>query len=149
MAAASNAEVAEKFFKALNDRAYDVAAEFVSPDVVYEIPQSGERIRGLVNVRAVLENYPGPPTGEVKRVHGAEDRWVLSPSWTPLRITGSGDAYTVEARTTYPNGEVWNSVHILEFRDGKISRATDYYAPRLAASEWRSKWVEKVESPTA
>jgi hypothetical protein len=105
-------------------------------------------MKGLQNVRAVLENYPDLPRVDLQRVAGAEDKWVLTPSWTPLRITGTGDAYTVESRIAYPNGEVRSGVSILQFRNGKVSGITEYFAAPFPAAEWRSQWVEKFEPHT-
>jgi ketosteroid isomerase-like protein len=148
MATPNNREAIDRFFKALNARNFDEIAELANPDVVQEWPQSGERINGLENVRAVLENYPDLPRVDLQRVAGAEDSWVLTPSWTPLRITGTGDAYTVETRIAYPSGEVWSGVSILKFRNGKVSRITEYFAEPFPAAEWRSQWVEKMEPHT-
>jgi ketosteroid isomerase-like protein len=146
MAASNNREVIDRFFNALNARRFDDITELADPDVIQEWPQSGERIRGLKNVVALLENYPDLPSVHVRRVVGADDKWVLTPTWTPLRITGTGDAYTVEARISYPNGEVWSGVSILQFREGKVSKITEYFAAPFPAAEWRSQWVEKIES---
>lgn len=148
MATSDNRELIDRFFDALNARRFEDIAELTHPDVVQEWPQSGERIRGLKNFRAVLENYPELPNVGLRRVVGAEDKWVLTPTWTPLRITGTGDTYTVESRIAYPNGEVWSGVSVLEFRDGKMSNATEYFAAPFPAAEWRSQWVEKMESHT-
>jgi ketosteroid isomerase-like protein len=148
MATPNNREAIDRFFNALNARRFDEIAELTNPDVVQEWPQSGERMKGLQNVRAVLENYPDLPRVDLQRVAGAEDKWVLTPSWTPLRITGTGDAYTVESRIAYPNGEVRSGVSILQFRNGKVSGITEYFAAPFPAAEWRSQWVEKFEPHT-
>lgn len=148
MTTPDNREVIRRFYKALNARQFDDIVELVHPDVVQDWPQSGERIRGLKNFRAVLENYPELPSVEPRRVAGAEDKWVLTPAWTPLRITGSGDVYTVETRIAYPTGELWSGVSVMEFRDGKASKLTEYFAAPFPAAEWRSPWVERIESKT-
>lgn len=141
----NNREAIDRFFNALSARRFDEIAELMNPDVVQEWPQSGERMKGLKNVRAVLENYPDLPRVDPQRVGGAEDKWVLTPSWTPLRTTGTGDEFTVESLIAYPNGEIWSSVSILQFRNGKVSRITEYFAAPFPAAEWRSQWVEKME----
>jgi len=146
MATPGNREVINRFYKALNARHFDDIDELVDPDVVQEWPLSGERIRGLKNFRAVLENYPELPQVETRRVAGAEDMWVLTPGWTPLRITGSGDVYTVESRIAYPTGEVWSGVSVIEFRNGKASKLTEYFAEPFPAAEWRLPWVERIET---
>ncbi len=144
MGTSNKRELIERFLKALSERRFDDAVAFLTEDIVQDWPQSGERIKGIKNVLAVMTNYPEMPRVGIKRVVGAEDQWVLTPTWTPLRITGTGDTYTVESRINYPNGEVWSGVSIVEFRDDKISRETQYFAAPFPAAEWRSQWVEKI-----
>ena len=135
----------ERFFECLNGRDFDGLREVVHENFVQEWPQFGERIRGLANVRAILEHYPGLPDIDVKKVHGSEDRWLLTPSNTLLRVTGTGDQYTTEQLQHYPNGEQWHAVGIFEFRDGKVAKLTNYFAAPFPAPEWRSQWVETME----
>ncbi|HEX2681563.1 MAG TPA: nuclear transport factor 2 family protein, partial [Candidatus Dormibacteraeota bacterium] len=139
----------DRWYRALNARQFqeleNLMDEIAASDMVTEYPQSGERIRGRENHLAVLKNYPGLPDATIERVRGAEDKWVLTPSWTPLRITGSGDHYTVEGRLAYPNGEVWNYVDLFELRNDKVVKVTEYFVAPFPAAEWRAKWVEKIE----
>jgi ketosteroid isomerase-like protein len=143
-------EAIDRWFTAFNARQFDdlaaILADVADAEVIQEWPQSGERIRGRDNILAILENFPGLPDASVHAVRGTEDKWVLTPSWTPLRITGSGDHYTVEGRVAYPSGEVWNFVDVFEFRSGKVVKLTEYFAPPFPAAEWRATWVEKMES---
>jgi hypothetical protein len=41
---------------------------------------------------------------------------------------------------------IYNSVLIIELRDGKMFRDTRYYAEPFEAPEWRAQWVERMES---
>ena len=145
-------EKLDRWYKALNTREFQELAaligELADTDVVVEYPQSGERIKGRENNLAVLENYPGLPSATIKGMHGAEDKWVLTPFWTPLRITGTGDRYVVEGRLVYPNGEEWNFVDVIELRNDKVAKVTEYFAAPFPAAEWRAKWVEKIETPS-
>ena len=138
----------DKWYKALNARKFKelaaLMAEIGDEAMVVDYPQSGERIRGRENNLAILENYPGLPDATVKGVHGGDDKWVLTPSWTPLRITGSGDHYSVEGRLAYPNGDVWNFVDLFELRNDKVVTVIEYFAPPFPLAEWRAKWVEKI-----
>lgn len=140
----------DRWYKALNTQEFqklaDLIAELTDMDLVLEYPQSGERIKGRENNLAVLKNYPGLPNATIKGVHGAEDKWVLTPSWTPLRITGTGDRYVVEGRLVYPDGNEWNFVDVIELRNDKVAKVTEYFAAPFPAAEWRAKWVEKIEA---
>ena len=109
--------------------------EHMSPDEVYELrdadyvmemPQSGERIRGRETMRSMQENFPGPPSIELRRV------------------VGSGDVWSVEMRSDC-DGRIYDVVMIVAFRDGKIVRETRYYADPFDAPEWRADWVESME----
>jgi hypothetical protein len=95
-------------------------------DYLMEMPQSGERIRGRQNMRAFQEAYPNPPTMQLRRVIVREGLWV------------------VEIVSDY-GGRVYNSVLIIELRDGKMFRDTRYYAEPFEAPAWREQWVERME----
>ena len=111
--------------------------------VVWEMPQSGERVRGVANNREMNQNYPGLPDVDPQRITGSPDKWVTTPSFTILKITGTGDDYTTESIARYPDGSVWHAVDFFHFRAGKILRQTAYFAPSLEAADWRARWVER------
>jgi ketosteroid isomerase-like protein len=144
MAETGNREIVEKFFQAFNAGERDRMESWLDPEYVWEMPQSGERVRGVKNNREMMENYPGPPTVETRRVTGSEDKWVTTPSYTVLKITGTGDDYTTESVVKYPDGSVWHAVDFFQFRAGKILRQIAYFAPTLEPAEWRSRWVERI-----
>jgi hypothetical protein len=110
------------------------------------MPQSGERVRGKANAVAYLSSYPGG-VGTVDpasaRLVGSEDRWVVTPMFTPMRIEGSGDVYTYVAAATYSNGETWQMLQIIELRQGKIAKTTSWFAAPFEAPEWRAPFVER------
>src|SRR5438093_5782597 len=141
----------DRWYKALSARNIQemaaLLAELADAEIVLEYPQSGERSKGRENNLAILENYPGLPDVTIEKVRGAEDKWVLTPSWTPLRITGTGDNYTVEGRLVYPNGDVGNVVDLFDLRNDKLIMVFEYFVAPVLAVDWRSKWVEKLESP--
>jgi ketosteroid isomerase-like protein len=150
MAAPTSREIVDQFVRALVDKDVDAMVALLADDYVDEMPQSGERTRGRANARAIVENYPGgvgtmePSSGKVV---GAEDRWVMTPSFSVLRIEGSGDRFAYAGTVTYPNGDLWHIIAMIELRDGKIARTTTWYAPPFEAPEWRAPYVERFDPP--
>jgi hypothetical protein len=141
----TNRQVVERYVEALVARDLDIQADICAADMVIEYPQSGERIRGWANVRAVHENYPGGLPRDVDgKVIGSEDKWILGPSFNVLRIEGTGDVYTVIGSARYPDGQTWQVVSVIELHSGKIAKSTEVYGAPLDAPAWRSKWVERI-----
>ena len=127
---------------------HDLAAlgELRGDDWVEEWPQSGERVRGHANDAAIMRNWPGgDPEAEDIRLVGSEDRWVVTPSWGPQRIAGSGEEWWMDAYSTYPDGSTWFVAGFFQVRDGKVRRETWYFGPHLEAPEWRAQWVERFD----
>ena len=114
----------EQYFQGPFDaeREYELRHE----DVVIDMPQSGERIPGRDNLKAMQDAYPVPP-----------------PQATVRRIVGGGDVWVVEARSDY-SGRIYYVAVIFEFREGKIIRETRYYADPFEAPAWRAQWVEPI-----
>jgi ketosteroid isomerase-like protein len=106
----------------------DAAAEYElrHDDYVMEMPQSGERVRGRDNMRAMQEAFPNPPDAVLRRV------------------VGSGEVWVMEATSTYDGDGVYLVADIVEFRDGKIAKETRYYAQPFDAPGWRAQWVERT-----
>ncbi len=142
----ANRELIQRFTDAQLRKDREAGAQLLHPEYVLSWPQSGETIRGASNWRAIFENYPGDERVglRIDRTIGSEDRWAMTPSFTFTRLTGSGDTYTQEGTVQYPNGEMWHYVAILEIRDGKIWRETNYFAAPFEAPEWRTPWVERT-----
>jgi hypothetical protein len=105
---------------------FETATEAMADDGVVEWPQSGERIVGRQACLNVYRNYPGG-----------------SPKYELMRITGGPDVFTVEARGDYSGTTVY-ATSIVEFRDGKIQKQTDYFAEAFPAPEWRMQWVDRA-----
>ncbi len=134
----------ERYLDALVERDLAALDALVYPDFEDVTPQSGERTRGISNLKAIIENYPGGTWTDQgrERVEGAEDRWVTTPTFTVLRIEGSGNVFTGVHRAQYPDGSEWHVILIGEMRDGKAWRTQTYFAPRLEPPAWRAQWVE-------
>jgi hypothetical protein len=137
--------VFEAYLQATNMRDVGALAAIVHEEFEDFYPQSGERTHGLANLHAIIEHYPGGGyAGQgTERVVGAEDRWVLTPIFTVLRIEGSGDTYTGVSRGRYPDGSDWFIVTIGQIRDGRLWRAETFFAPAFEPPDWRAEWVER------
>src|SRR5919197_6540656 len=92
--------VFQAYIRAANARDVQALEKLVHPEFEDVYPQSGERTRGFENLRAIIENYPsGGYAGlGTDRVVGAEDRWVMTPTFSLLRIEGTGDTFTGVSR---------------------------------------------------
>jgi ketosteroid isomerase-like protein len=105
---------------------YDLAAD----DFVQEWPQSGERIRGRANAKAIIDNYP-EMTGS-------------TPKLSLRRISGEGAHWVIEGTIDYGDGTPVSYVGLTELRDGKIAAITEYFANPFEAPAWRAQWVERT-----
>jgi hypothetical protein len=145
MTTTSNEETVHRYLDAHRAHDYDTVGSMRHADWTVTWPQSGERVRGNANDRAIMDNWPGGlPTAGDLRVVGSEDRYVMTPAFTMQRIVGAGEAWWADGRVGYPDGSTWYAATILELRDGKLFRETWYFAPPLEAPAWRSQWVERV-----
>ena len=103
----------------------DVEDEIYRDDVVLEYPQSGERIRGRAAIRTTRGLLPN------KR-------------FTVRRITGRGDLWITEYIISYDGKPVY-TVSIMEFRDGRVFRETQYFGDPFKPWPGRAKWVEPID----
>jgi ketosteroid isomerase-like protein len=120
-----NRDVIERFFEAFERGEVDALDDLLHEDYVEEYPQSGERIRGKDNLRAVNDNYPGMPTM-------IEHSYVLS-----------GDLGVIKMTLDYGDNRVY-ACEIVDFEDGRMKRARAYFAEPFDAPEWRTQWVERM-----
>lgn len=95
-------------------------------DAVIEWPQSGERIVGAANRRAIYEAFPQLPT------------------ISPRRITGEGALWVLEADLDYGDGDPYQTVFLFELRGGRIAKETAYWSKPFPAADWRAAWVEPI-----
>ena len=100
--------------------------EIYHDDVVCEYPQSGEIIRGRRNLQTLRSHHPDGPSG-----------------FTIRRIMGEGDPWISEYMINYCGKRAF-TVSIMEFRDAKVSRETQYFAEPFEAPKWRAQWVSRA-----
>ena len=126
MSEAKNRATIDALVAAMNDRDLSALNRVFTEDVVMEWPQSGERINGGDNRRAIYSRFPTLPT------------------FTPRRVTGSGDVWVLEAGLDYGDGNPYQCVFLFQMRDGLIAKEIAYWAQPFPAPEWRAPWVERV-----
>ncbi len=128
MLSEANRRLVEAHTAALELGDFDAVAELIADDFVQDWPQSGERIRGKEACLNVFRNYPGGgPTARLRRV------------------SGEGDLIVAEVDMDY-GGKSTHMVSIIELKNGKLSRETDYWADPFPAPAWRSQWVERMDA---
>jgi len=145
MAQPSNDEIVHRYVAAVSAHDDDTLGALRDPDWMVEWPQSGERVRGHANDRAIMRNWPGgPPSAAEFRVIGSEDRWMVTPLNTIHRVIGSGDFWWGDGTSVYPDGSTWFITLLLQLRGGKVYRETWFFAPPIDAPAWRAAWVERM-----
>jgi hypothetical protein len=147
----SNRGVVEAFAQANAEDDLDAIDALIHDDYALDFPQSGERILGRVNRRAMLETYPGRAEAGMSpsfdRIIGTDDKFIPGPApfWNMTHIAGSGDDFQATGTITYPDDSVWHFVSLLTLRGGKIWREVIYFAEPFDAPAWRSRLVERTE----
>jgi ketosteroid isomerase-like protein len=136
-------QIMSGFSSVVRTHEWDRIGDYVSEDAVWEYPQSGERFRGLTNIRAQFENYPGmePGTSDLEEVIGGTT-YALTPTYMLVAVDGSGDRGTSIVRIRYPDGSRWWAVNLYEVREGKIARSRTFFAPEFEPPDWRAPFRE-------
>jgi hypothetical protein len=104
---------------------FDTEHQIYRKDAVLEYPQSGERIRSRKNIQASRMAQPNYKRFSVRR------------------IAGSGNLWVTEFILTY-DGKPSYTVSIMEFRDGKVARETQYFGDPFPPGPSRAQWVERM-----
>ncbi|HEX6128970.1 MAG TPA: nuclear transport factor 2 family protein [Candidatus Limnocylindria bacterium] len=134
----TNEEVARRYFEANMRNDLDVLESLRTPDWQLRWPSTGELVADSAAYRRVHEDYPGGyPAFDQIRIIGSEDRYVVTPANTVLRVSGSGDVWIGHARLAYGDGSVWDGVKLLELRGGRVHRETDFWSPVMEPPAWR------------
>jgi hypothetical protein len=137
-----------RYVQLLNARDFEGLSAILDPEYVEEYPQSGERIRGPDALVSVLTAYPGglgSVDAERSRVVGSDEHWLMTPTFTALRVTGSGDIHTIVVRARGSDDSEWHIIGLVRLRNGRIWRATYFFAPEMDPPEWRADLVERFD----
>ena len=104
---------------------FNLEHDIYRDDAVLEYPQSGERIRGRHNIEASRVAQPN------------------SKRFTVRRIIGAGHLWVTEFILAY-DGVPSYSVSVMEFLDGKVARATQYFGDPFEPGPSRTHLVERM-----
>ena len=94
-------------------------------DAVLEYPQSGERTRGRRNIQNQRASQPNKKRFSIRRIIGSGELWVTE------------FILTYDAKPSY-------TVSIMEFRDRKVARETQYFGDPFEPGPSRAQWVERM-----
>ena len=146
---ATNEQFARRYIEAGARNELDALEEMRTPDWQLRWPASDELVPSSAAYRTIHENFPGGfPRFENISVAGPQDRFVMTPAFTIVRMAGTDDLWLVEARVRYGDGSEWCMAKVLELRDGKVQRETDYWAPVQERPEWRATMTDRLTGTT-
>jgi len=113
----------ERHWAASDANNFAVEHEIYREDAVLHYPQSGERIRGRQKIQESRTVQPNKKRFTVQRIVGCGNLWV-----TEFVLNYDGlPSYTVS---------------IMEFRDGKVARETQYFCDPFKPGPSRAHLVE-------
>ena len=113
----------ERHWAASDANDFAVEHEIYREDAMLHYPQSGERIYGRSKIR------------ESRTLQPSEKRFAVQ------RIIGEGDFWVTEYVLSY-DGAPSYTVSIMEFRDGKVARETQYFCDPFKPGPSRAHLVE-------
>ena len=116
----------ERHWAASDANDFAVEHEIYREDALLYYPQSGERIRGRRKIQESRTVQPNKKRFTVQRIIGCGDLWV-----TEFVLSYDGvPSYTVS---------------IMEFRDGKVARETQYFCDPFKPGPSRAHLVEPID----
>jgi len=118
----TNRQTIQNLIDAINSGNLDQFHAQFAAEATMEYPQSGERIVGDANRRAVYAAMPALPR------------------LSPRRLIATGDI--VVAELDYHGSEDSMAVFMFRLRGGKIIYQIAYWAQPFAPAAWRAAWVE-------
>jgi hypothetical protein len=111
----------ERYWQLANARDWAGYGALLSPEVVYDMPQTRERLTGREHYLEFNRTYPGQWRAELLQVIAQEDR-------------------AVSVVAMHLNGSVETGITFFEFTNGLITRLTDHWPapyvppPRMTAA---------------
>jgi ketosteroid isomerase-like protein len=119
--------VVQRYFETMRGRDWDAFSTVLAEDVVYELPQTSERITGREKYVQFNREYPGD--------------WVL----TVTRLLVDGSAAAASMNFTVGDEEMVGLVY-LQISDGLVSRVTDFWPEPYEPPAGREHLVDRLPS---
>jgi len=117
-------ESLDRHWAAADANDFQAEHDIYRDDAMLHYPQSGEHISGRRNIQASRALQPSSKRFQVRR------------------IVGSGDLWVSEFILTY-DGQPSFSVSIMEFKDGRVARETQYFGDPFEPGPSRAHLVER------
>ena len=143
---ATTEQFALRYIEAGARNELDALEAMRTPEWQLRWPATDELVPSSATYRTIHEQripaaFPAS-TASVSPAPG--DRYLLTPAYTVVRVAGTGDLWLAEARVRYADGSEWCMAKVLELRDGKVHRETDYWAPVQEPPEWRASMTDRL-----
>jgi ketosteroid isomerase-like protein len=120
----SHSESIERYIQALNARDWAALAPLLEADILYEVPQTRERVRGQDPYIDFNRTFPGNWSLKIERLVVDSTRGVAE-------------------LTSRVDGEVSTAVVFFEFNEHRIARITDYWPQRYEPPARLSRFIER------
>ena len=121
----TNHDLVKDFITTLDNRDWEAWAALLHPEVIYEIPQTRERIRGRGSYLQFNQEYPGDWHLEVKVALADDENGV---AWFIWETPGSASA---------------DAMAFFTFAEGVITTVTDFWPEPYDPPPGREHLVER------
>lgn len=122
-------ELIIRYWETLNARDWAGFAETLAEDLVYEVPQTRERVRGKEHYLEFNQTYPGDWTIEIVRV---------------VADASMADESQAAGQILFRDGDqTLTGISFFRLRNGKIQHITDFWPEPYEPPERMSRGVER------
>lgn len=123
----ATAELAERFIETLERRDWEAWAALLHPDVIYELPQSREVIRGRDTYLRFNQDYPGDWHLSVRRIVADDRSAVVLVDWTL-------------------GGDAGQAITFLDVdAGGRVVRLIDFWPEPMEPAPGRATYIEPTD----
>lgn len=117
-------KIVEQYWQTVNDRDWPAFGALLHEEMVYEIPQTRERVRGKDAYIDFNKTYPG--------------------DWTLEIVTLVADQHRAVSQIAFrDDGQEQTGISFFEFKDGLIYRITDFWPVAYEPPMRQSRFIER------